>query len=91
MSPKFLVVAHQTAARKAVPNNINNKSISDNLDVRKNFFEIDGVRYPKDCVKRKYGENGYLDQYGDLKTFYKEYLGGGLMNPFTNYMVRKYY
>ena len=43
--------------------------------MRKYFVEIDGVRYPKDSVDVNYTENDYLDQYRDIKLFYKEYLG----------------
>ena len=84
-SPKYLIVAHQTAARSNVSNKANNISIFDNLDIRKYFVEIDGVRYPKDSVHVNYTENDYLDQYRDIKLFYKEYLGEELMNPFIKY------
>ena len=80
-SPKYLIVSHQTAARSGASNKANNISIFDNLDVRKYFVEIDGVRYPKDSVDVNYTENDYLDQYRDIKLFYKEYLGEELMNP----------
>ena len=49
-SPKYLIVTHQTAVRSGVANKANNISIFDNLNVRKYFAEIDGVRYPKDSV-----------------------------------------
>ena len=32
-----------------------------------------------------YTENDYLDQYRDIKLFYKECLGEELMNPFIKY------
>ena len=37
-------------------------------------------------------ENDYVDQYRDLKLFYKEYVGEILMNPFISYagMKNKY-
>ena len=53
-SPKYLIVSHQTAARSGTSNKANNISIFDNLDVRKYFVEIDGVRYPKDSVHVNY-------------------------------------
>ena len=53
-SPKYLIVAHQTAARSGASNKANNISIFDNLDVRKYFVEIDGIRYPKDSVDVNY-------------------------------------
>ena len=49
-SPKYLIVAHQTAARAAAANKANNIAFFDNLDVRKYFVEFDGTRYPKDAV-----------------------------------------
>ena len=48
--PKKLLAAHQTAARMEVPNKANNIARFDNLDVRKTFVKIDGVRYPKETV-----------------------------------------
>ena len=54
--------------------------------MRKYFVEIDGVRFPKDNVELNYEENNYLDQYRDIKLFYKEYLGEELMNPFIKYV-----
>ena len=36
-SPKYLIVAHQTAAKSGVANKAKNISIFDNLDVRKSF------------------------------------------------------
>ena len=84
-SPKYLIVAHQTAARSGASNKANNISIFDNLDIRKYHVEIDQVRYPKDSVHVNYTENDYLDQYRDIKLFYKEYLGEELMNPFIKY------
>ena len=49
-SPKYLIVAHQTADRIATSNKEINNSIFDNLDVRKCFLEIDPIRYPRDEV-----------------------------------------
>ena len=84
-SPKYLICAHQTAARSNIPNKRNNISIFDNLNVRKYFIEIDGQRYPRDSVLTKYAENDYIDQYRDLKIFYKEYVGEELLSPFISY------
>ena len=44
------------------------------------FCEIDGYRYPKDSIIKNFPENHYLDQYRDLKLFFKEYGGEKLMN-----------
>ena len=84
-SPKYLIVAHQTAARSGAANKTTNNAIFDNLDVTKYFVEIDGIRYPKDSVETNYDENNYLDQYRDIKLFYKEYVGEPLLSPFINY------
>ena len=84
-SPKFLIASHQTAARLNAPDKLLNISRFDNLNVRKYFAEIDSVRYPRDGVLTNYGENDYIDQYKDLKLFYKEYVGEELLNPFVSY------
>ena len=81
-SPKYLITAHQTAARINAPDKGINVSRFDNLNVRKYFVEIDGVRYPRDGVLTNYGENDYIDQYKDLKLLFKEYVGEELLNPF---------
>ena len=49
-----------------------NKAIFDNLNLRKYYVEIDGQRYPRDGMSLNYTENDYLDQYRDLKLFFKE-------------------
>ena len=70
-SPKYLICAHQSEARSALPIKRNNTSIFDNIIVGKYFIEIDGQRYPRDNVLINYAENDYIDQYRDLKIFYK--------------------
>ena len=88
----YLICAHQTAARADPPNKRNNISIFDNLDVRKYFIEIGGQRYPRHSVLTNYAVNDSIDQYRDLKIFYKEYVGEELLNPFVSYpdMKNKY-
>ena len=88
-SPKYLIVSHQTAARSGASNKANNISIFDNLDVRKCFVEIDGVRYPKDSVDNNYEANDYLGQHRNNKLFYKEYVGERLLKPYINYTAVK--
>ena len=88
-SPKYLIASHQTAARLNAPNKNLNISRFDNLNIRKYFVEIDSIRYPRDGVLTNYGENDYIDQYKDLKFFYKEYLGESLLNPFISYTDMK--
>ena len=39
----------------------------------------------------KYDENIYLDQYRDLKLFYKEYVGEGMLSPIITYGKMKDY
>ena len=56
-SPKYLICAHQTAARLNVPDKEQNVSIFDNINVRKYFVEIDNIRYPRDVVLINYVEN----------------------------------
>ena len=84
-SPKYLITAHQTTARLNAPNKQLNISSFDNLNVRKYYVEIDSIRYPRDGVLINYPENDYIDQYKDLKLFFKEYVGEELLNPFASY------
>ena len=84
-SPKYLIASHQTAARLNAPDKRIKVSRFDNLNVRKYFVEIDSIRYPRDGVLTNYNENDYIDQYKDLKIFYKEYVGEELLNPFVSY------
>ena len=49
-SPKYAICAHQTAARLNAPDEGINVSRFDNLNVRKYFVEIDGIRYPRDGI-----------------------------------------
>ena len=88
-SPKYLIAAHQTEVRVGTSNKRNNVSVFDHVDVTKYFVEIDGYRYPKESVVTNFGENDYLDQYRDLKSFYEEYVGEQLMNPFISYTDMK--
>ena len=91
-SPRYLICAHQQSNRSDPPNKRNIISIFDNLGIRKYFVEIDGIRYPRDVVLTNYDINDYLDQYQDVKLFYKEYVGEELLNPFLTYpdMKNKY-
>ena len=84
-SPKYSICAHQQANRSDPPIIRNNISVFDNLGERKDFVEIDGIRYPRDSVLTNFGINDYLEQYKDVKLFYKEYVGEELLNPFKSY------
>ena len=88
-SSKYLISAFQTAAR-TTPNKNSNPAIFDSNHVTKYFVEIDGVRYPKDGVLIIFEENSYLDQYRDLKIFYKEYVGEEILQPYITYPDMKY-
>ena len=88
-SPLYLITAFQTADRTTA-NKANNPAIFDSNHVTKYFVEIDGVRYPKDGVLINFEENSYLDQYRDLKLFYKEYVGEPLLTPYISYPDMKY-
>ena len=88
-SPKYLISAFQTNAR-TTPNKAANPAIFDDNHVKKYFVEIDGVRYPKDGVLVNFEENSHLDQYRDLKLFYKEYVGEELLQPYITYPDMKY-
>ena len=91
-SPKYLIGAHQTRARADTINKNNNIAIFDHINLRKYYVEIDGIRYPRDNVLLNYEQNDYIEQYKDLKLFFKEYIGEELMSPFISYpdMKTKY-
>ena len=57
--PLYLIVAHQKTQRDnpAIPANQFNNAVFDNVDVKRYFVEIDGVRYPKDAVETNFSEN----------------------------------
>ena len=89
-SPKYLISAFQTTDRTTARKNVH-PAIFDDNHVTKCFVEIDGIRYPKDEVLKNIEENSYLDQYRDLKLFYKEYVGGlNKLQPYISYPDMKY-
>ena len=91
-SPKYLIGSHQTRARADTVNKNNNIAIFDHLNLKKYYVEIDGIRYPRDSVLLNYEQNNYIEQYKDLKLFFREYIGEELMSPFISYpdMKTKY-
>ena len=91
-SPKYLIGAHQTKDRIDGVISTKNVSIFDNLDLRNYYNEIDGQRYPRDSSLMNYEQNDYIEQYKDLKLFFKEYIGEQRMSPFLSYpdMKTKY-
>ena len=91
-SPLYLIAAHQLTKRPDpanpainLSNNRFNNAIFDLAKVRKYYVEIDGVRYPKNPIMKNYDENNYLDQYRDLKLFYREYVGETMLNAIITY------
>ena len=74
-SPKYLIAAHQTEARIGTANKGNTVAVFDHVGVKKYFAEIDRFRYPKETVLTNFAKNDYLDQYRDLKLFYKYNVG----------------
>ena len=88
-SPNYLIASFQKENRIRRPSKNNNITIFDNVDVKKYFAEIDGHRHPKDAVLTYFSQNSYLDQYRDVKLFYKEYVGETLMSPFISYSDMK--
>ena len=74
-SSKYLITAFQTTDRIGVPNRANNIAVFDTNHVTNYFVEIDGSRYPRDGVLANFEESSYLDQYRDLKFFYKQHVG----------------
>ena len=81
-------MAHQTADRIGVPNKARNIAVFDNLIVRKNHVDFDGVRYPR-AGSIGYASIDYVYQYRDLETFYKEYVGKELPKLFIIYTDMK--
>ena len=95
-SPLYLIAANQKTQRPDPANpakNLSNNRFTnaDHVDVRKYYSEIDGIRYPKNPVMVNFEENNYLEQYKDIKLFYKEYFGGPLLSPIISYDNMKNY
>ena len=66
-SPKYLTAAQHTDDKAAAPNKTIDTASFDNLNVRKYFVEIDGIRYLGDCVSVDYKTKKYIHQHRDLK------------------------
>ena len=89
IQPKYLICAHQTNLRTTTPDKKVNIAIFDNMDIRKYYVEIDGQRYSRDSVLINYEENDYIQQYKDLKLFWKEYIGEPILNPLISNLDMK--
>ena len=61
-TPKVLILAHQTAARRGVPSKTKNTAIFDIQSLSKCFVDNDGVRFSREAVSIGYAGNDYLDQ-----------------------------
>ena len=70
-SHKYLIGAHQTRDRIGAPISTKNVAIFDNLGLRKYYIEIDGQRSPRDSSLMNYEQKDYIEQYKDLKMFFK--------------------
>ena len=88
-SPKYLICAHQLKDRIDTPISTKNVVIFDHLNLKKYYVEIDGQRYPRNSVLLNYEQNGYIEQYKNLKLFFKEYIGEQLLSPFISYTYMK--
>ena len=88
-SPKYLICAHQLKDRIDTPISTKNVAIFDHLNLKKNYVEINGQRYPRDGVLLNYDQNDYIEQYKDLKLIFKEYIGEQLLSPFISYTDMK--
>ena len=88
-SPKYLFSAHQSQPRTAAPDKKIIIAIFDNLDLRKYYVDIDGQRYPRDSVLVNYDENDYVQQYKELKLFFREYIGEPILNTLISYTDMK--
>ena len=55
-------------------------------------MEIDGQQYSRDCLLIDYEQIDYIEQYKNLRLFFKEYVGEQLLNLFISYsdMETKY-
>ena len=92
IQPKYLICAHQANLRTTTSDKNINIAIFDNMDIRQYYVEIDGQRYPRDSVLINYKEKDYIQQYKDIKVFWKEYIGEPTLNPLISYpdMKTKY-
>ena len=91
-SPKFLISAHRTKDRTSAPDKKINIAIFDNVDLRKNHVKIDSIRYPRDSLLISYEENDHIEQYKNIKFYFKDKIGEPILNPFIPYpdMKTKY-
>ena len=90
----FLKIYHQQGAQL----NDSDQNIKFIFGENNNYHQIGNAYLEFDITVRpqnvltNYAENDYIDQYRDLKLFYKEYVGEELLTPFVSYtdMKNKY-
>ena len=86
------MAAHQTSDRSTSPNKASNTAIFDIVIVKKDFVEIDGIRYPRNSVNVDYKTKNYLDQYGHVRLIYIDYAAEKLSSPIVTYLdLKKFY
>ena len=83
-SPKFSI-SHQTQDRTNVPVKKVKTATFDNLDLRKNYVEINGQRYPRYSLPIYYEDRKYIEQYKDLNLFFKDFMGEPILNLFKTH------
>ena len=52
---------------------------------KKNYIEIDSVRYPRDSVLVNNEQNDYIEQSKDIKLIFREYIGEEILTLFISY------
>ena len=87
-SPKSLFGAHQTRHRKDASYQLK-MSLYLIISIFGNFMSRWTVSDKRDSSLMNYEQNDYIEQYKDLKLFFKEYFGEELMSPFTSYTDMK--
>ena len=87
--PKYFIAAQKTEVQSGVPTKANNMAIFCHHGVRKYFVEINGKRYMRDAFDPVDTRNDYINQYRDLKAFFREYVGEPILSPLTNYTDMK--
>ena len=88
-SPKYLIGAHQTRIRADTSDKNIKIAIFDNLELQKCFVEIDGQRYPRDSSIKNYEKKEYIEQYRDLKLFFKKYIAEPILTPLISNLDMK--
>ena len=75
----------KTKDRTSAPDEKINIAIFDNFAPRKYHVEIDNLRYPRDSLRINYEQNDYIEQYKYLNSFFEEFVGEPILNPFVTY------